>query len=241
MWLLLDSCSTTDIFSNAALLTNIRKAPNPIWVRCNAGRIQLTQQGFFGNYPHAVWYNPKGVANIRSLANVTKHYCVTMDSATTSSIFIHRSDGTQIQFEPSGNGLYKHELPTDTSAVSTMWSMLTNSVPTVSDNAAKYSKRAYQRAIEARRLQNIIMRPVAKKYKEFILDYLRDAKVTRADIDAAENIFGPNVVGALRGKTVRRPTPHVQSGVDAVPNDIMTLHKHITLTMDLMFVNNLPF
>ena len=50
MWLLLDSCSTTDIFANAYLLTNIKKAPTPIWVRCNAGRIQLTQQGRFGNY-----------------------------------------------------------------------------------------------------------------------------------------------------------------------------------------------
>jgi hypothetical protein len=144
MWLLLDSCSTTDIFSNASLLTNVRKAPTPIWVRCNAGRIQLTQQRRFGNYPHPVWYNAKGVANILSLANVTKNYRVTLDSALSSSISIHRSDNTQIQFEPSGNGLYKHELPSDTSAVSTMWSMLTDTIPTVSNNAAKYSKRAYQ-------------------------------------------------------------------------------------------------
>ena len=79
MWLLMDSCSTTDIFANSSLLTNIREAPSPIWVRCNAGRIKLTQQGSFGNYPHPVWYNPKGVANILSLANVTKQYRVTME------------------------------------------------------------------------------------------------------------------------------------------------------------------
>jgi hypothetical protein len=84
MWLLIDSCSTTDIFANKLLLTNVHDAPTPIWVRCNAGRIQLKQQGYFGNYPqHPVWYNPKGVANILSLANVTKHYRVTMDSATS--------------------------------------------------------------------------------------------------------------------------------------------------------------
>jgi hypothetical protein len=71
------SCSTADIFANADLLTDIHNAPNPIWVRCNAGRIQLTQQGYFGNYPYPVWYNPKGVANILSLYNVTKHYRVT--------------------------------------------------------------------------------------------------------------------------------------------------------------------
>jgi hypothetical protein len=240
MWLLLDSCSTTDIFANPSLLTNVHKASTPIWVRCNAGRIELTEQGYFGNYPHPVWYNPKGVANILSLANVTKYYRVTMDSSASPSMTVHRNDNSTIQFEPSGNGLYKHELPSDTTAVNTMWCMLANSVPTVSDNAANYSKRAYQRAIEARRLQNIVMRPASKKYKEVILDYLRDAKVTRADIDAAEHIFGPNV-GALRGKTVRRPNPHVPSGVDAVPHDVIKLHKHVTLTVDLMFINNLPF
>ena len=80
LWLLLDSCSTADIFANADLLTDIHDVPNPIWVRCNAGRIQLTQQGYFGNYPYPVWYNPKGVANILSLNNVAQHYRITMDT-----------------------------------------------------------------------------------------------------------------------------------------------------------------
>ena len=31
LWLLIDSCSTTDIFANASLLSNIHKAAKPIW------------------------------------------------------------------------------------------------------------------------------------------------------------------------------------------------------------------
>jgi hypothetical protein len=80
-------------------------------------------------------------------------------------MLIHRSEGSVIKFEPSGNGLYQHKLPSDTLAVNTMWSMLSTNVSTVSDNAANYSKRAYQRAVEACRLQNIVMRPAFKKYK----------------------------------------------------------------------------
>jgi len=239
MWLLMDSCSTTDIFAMASLLSNTHTAAKPIWVHCNAGCIQLTQHGYFGNYPHPVWYNPKGVANILSLANVTKHYRVTMDSAASPAMLVHKNDGTSIKFEPSGSGLYKHELPSDNTAINQMWSML-SSISTVAENASNYTKRAYKRAVEARRLQNIIMQPPSRKYKEVILDCLRDSKVTRADIDAAENIFGPNL-GSIKGKTVRRPNEHVASGIDAVPNDVLTLHQHVTLTIDIKFVNKIPF
>jgi hypothetical protein len=75
-WLLLDSCSTIDIVSNDNLLHDIHPTDNPIWVRCNAGRIQLTHQGFLGDYPYLVWYNPHGVANILSLENVSSKYQV---------------------------------------------------------------------------------------------------------------------------------------------------------------------
>ena len=99
-WLLLDSCSTTDIFANASLLSGLHIACTPILVRCNAGQIQLTEQNYFGNHPYPVWYTPKGVANILSLANVTKHYRVTMYSNTSAAIVVHKSNGTSISFKP---------------------------------------------------------------------------------------------------------------------------------------------
>ena len=77
LWLLLDSCSTADIFANGNLLTDIHDASN---------RIKLTKQGYFGNYSFPVWYNPKGVANPLSLDNMTKHYCITMDTAKHSAM-----------------------------------------------------------------------------------------------------------------------------------------------------------
>jgi hypothetical protein len=69
-WLLVDSCSSADIFASRNLLRDVHPAPQPIWVRCNAGKVKLTHQRRFGSYPHPVWYNPKDVANILSLANV---------------------------------------------------------------------------------------------------------------------------------------------------------------------------
>jgi hypothetical protein len=72
----------------------------------HAGRIQLTQQGYFGNYPYPVWYNPKGVANILSLDSVSKHYWVMMDTAHSPAIIVHKNNGSQIEFMPSTHGLY---------------------------------------------------------------------------------------------------------------------------------------
>ena len=60
-------------------------------------------------------------------------------------------------------------------------------VSTVADNALKYSNRTYKRALRARKLQNIIMRPATRKYKDVIIDYLGDSPVTKSDIQAAED------------------------------------------------------
>ena len=81
-----------------------------------------------------------------------------MDTSHNKAMTVHRRDGTTIEFTPSDNGLYKHELRTNDS-IRDMWAMLS----TVSERALSYTKRAYKRALLARKLQNIIMRPDSRK------------------------------------------------------------------------------
>ena len=57
---------------------------------------------FFGQ----VWYNDKSIANILSLADVTKHARVTMDSGVKNSMLVHRSDGMIMEFKQYRSGLY---------------------------------------------------------------------------------------------------------------------------------------
>ena len=64
--------------------------------------------------------------------------------------------------------------------------------------------------------------------------------MTKADVQAAEDIYGPNL-GALKGKTVAHPNPHVAAGVDQVPTSIMEVHRCITLAIDVMFINKVAF
>jgi len=70
-WILLDNQSTVDVFHNAALLTNIRKNKTYMDIHCNAGVTSTNMIGELSGYG-TVWYQPKGIANILSLARVKK-------------------------------------------------------------------------------------------------------------------------------------------------------------------------
>ncbi len=59
-WVLLDSQSTADQVANPGLLTNIRKAKNPVTIHCNAGSTCSALEGEFGNV--TVKHNPHSIA-----------------------------------------------------------------------------------------------------------------------------------------------------------------------------------
>ena len=53
-WILLDSQSTVDVFSNVGLLTNIGDAKSILTLHCNAGKVIVTQKGDLKGY-RTVW------------------------------------------------------------------------------------------------------------------------------------------------------------------------------------------
>jgi hypothetical protein len=69
---------------------------------------------------------------------------------------------------------------------------------------------------------------------------LKDCPVVRADVLAAEDIFGPNL-GSLKGKTVRRSGERVRPEYEQIPTSIMERYRDVTLCVDIMFVNKIPF
>jgi hypothetical protein len=69
---------------------------------------------------------------------------------------------------------------------------------------------------------------------------IRNCTVTSTNVTNANEIFGPDRP-TLRGKTVRILPPPVVTDYVQPPQEIVTLNRNVTLLIDIMFVNSLPF
>ena len=76
--MLLDSQSTDDQVANPGMVTNIRKAKNPVTIHCNAGSTYSALKGEFGNV--TVKHNPHSIANVLLLYKAKQCHQVTYDS-----------------------------------------------------------------------------------------------------------------------------------------------------------------
>ena len=101
-----------------------------------------------------------------------------------------------------------------------------------------YSKRDYSRAILARKIQRAIGRPNTQKIMKIVTNnQLPNCPISTKDIVAAEAIFGLDI-GMLEGKTRRKKTILV-SIIKPIP--IPERYKDITLAIDIMYINAIPF
>jgi hypothetical protein len=186
-WMLLDNQSSIDLFCNAKLLTTIRRSDTRMNVRCNAGQRATNMVRDLPGYG-TVWYDPNCIANILSLKRVADKYHVAFDSKHGGSFIVTKPDGTVFEFKQSARGLYF----LDTNKTATVM------VNTVADNKGSYTNNDYLKAVCARELQIKIGHPNTKQFISIVTsNQLPNCPVTRADILAAEHIFGPNV-GSLK-------------------------------------------
>mmetsp|Transcript_36995 Transcript_36995/g.52267 ORF Transcript_36995/g.52267 Transcript_36995/m.52267 type:complete len:1117 (-) Transcript_36995:618-3968(-) len=231
-WVLLDSQSTVDVIKSRHMLTHIRRVKVPLKLHCNGGHAITHLKGHLAGYGW-VWYMPNAIANILSLAHVKRKYKVQYDSSNNDGFTVTSKDGKITKFKEHKSGLFYH----DTSAYETGFVMMV----TVKGKQSQYVKRDVDRAVFARRLQNIIGRPAIGTYLDIVENNrLKDCPVTRGDVLAAEDMFGPNV-GSLKGKTVRCSGKEVRGKYMDVPRSIMEQYKDVTLCVDIMFVNAIPF
>ena len=79
-WILLDNCSSVDIFANKDLLTDIHLLNETISIYFNARITKVSMKGTLYNYG-LVWYHPHDIANILSLSWVKNKFPIKYSSS----------------------------------------------------------------------------------------------------------------------------------------------------------------
>jgi hypothetical protein len=105
-WFLLDNQSTIDVFSNASLLSNIRKSDTWMKIHSTGGITYTNMIGDLAGYG-PVWFYESGIANILSLARLRQQgYIITYSSIDGNTFNVIKSDGTERIFKQSDNGFF---------------------------------------------------------------------------------------------------------------------------------------
>ena len=182
-----------------------------------------------------MWFDPRGIANVLSLKLVKEKYHIESDSKRNDGFVVTKPTGERFKFVQSGSGL--HYLDT-TLQNPDNFAGTTLVVNTLKENKKNYTHNDYLRARRALELQVAMGRPITAVFVEALKNSgILNCPVTPADVEAAEQIFGPDI-GSLKGKTMRRNPPIVDSPITSVPANTLERYRNVTLCVDIMYINH---
>ncbi len=161
-----------------------------------------------------------------------KQYRVTYNSLAETFLMHCKVAGLpNLLFKEHANGLHFFDLRQADFAF----------VETVESNMQLFSKRQVARTDKARSLYASLGFPPKQNFLWILrFNQIKDCPVTVEDAMVAYKKWGPSVAG-LKGKTVRKKPKPVKTETVHIPKEIHELHKEVTLTIDIFFVNSIPF
>jgi hypothetical protein len=243
-YLLIDSQSTTNLFSNPEHANNVRPAAQPINVLCNKGVMTTSTIADFGS--NEVYLNDDGIVNVLSLFLLSKKHHITYDSHDRRGVFKIHTSGGLVEFKPTSKGLHALDLHDNPNAAhllvtSTYPNEALLHVNTVRKNYEGFPQKQIKQAHEACHLMLMTCIPSEHAFLSMVcLNQLKDCPIAHDDIKIAHTLFGPDLAN-IRGKTVRRSPKHIKTDYVKIPWSLLSFHQSVTLVEEVMFVNSVPF
>ena len=223
--IVLDTGANGSIVRNKNLLHDIQ-TKTPLTFNGIAGALVTKKAGALRDLGNA-YYHHLSPANILSFSQLRDEgHAIHFERRDKTDMFIVSTPSFEYYFKDRGDGLYICDLtPIKTSLIAT-----------VQDNASQHTKREVAQAQAARELQERMAHPPDSKLKD-ALSYgnIIYSKVSPADINRAQSIFGPDT-SALQGKTTFKtaePFP--------VPQESLRDTAEQQLYADIFIANGLSF
>ena len=204
-------------------------------IQCNAG-IHVTLVGDLPGY-RPVWFDPRAIVNVLSLKLVKEKYHIQYNSNKDDGFVVMKPTGEKFKFIQSASGLHYLDMVLQDTNKSVDTTLVVN---TVKENKKNYTNNDYLHALRARELQVMMGRPSTATFVEALKSNgLSNCPVTPVDVEAAEQIFGPDI-GSLKGKTTQRNPPIIDSPITSVPASILKQYRNVTLCIDVWLPLPLP-
>jgi len=236
-WILLDSESTVCVFCNKDLLTNIGESPDGevLKVYTNGGSQESKLVGTLEGFGE-VWYNPKSLANILSMAAVRRRFRITMDSSVDAAMTIHLPSGKKLRFAEGPSGLYYYNVNNKPALFQNDLCFLN----TVEQNKAHFRNREVKGADRARKLSRLLLHPAETQLQDILTNNrITNNPIMLADAKRATYIWG-RAVPDLRGRTVRQRPTHKLAHIPVnLPPALYNEYKNVTLNIDFFYVNGI--
>jgi hypothetical protein len=181
-FLLLNSQSTVNLFSNPQLVENVRQAATPINVHCNKGSMPTTTVADFGS--NEVYLNPDKIANVLSCFHLGQKHHITYDSKDRGGIFKVHTFDSLLEFKPTNKGLHVLDLHGNPKAAHVL---VTSSQPTdehlhvntVHSNYKGFTKKQIQRVCKAHCLMQMVAIPSERAFQSMVcLNLLQNCPIT---------------------------------------------------------------
>jgi hypothetical protein len=160
---------------------------------------------------------------------------VTYDSRRHGGKFVLKTDQGNIIVKNNGKGMPYLNLQELEAKVALSF------IQTVQGNMEGYTRREVKEARQARDVQAMVGHPTDREFLRMVLSgMIVDCPVTPTAVLNSNRIFSPPPEG-VRGRTVRTTPEFVVVNHVRIPRAILERHQRVTLAIDVMFVNGVPF